>query len=1226
MKKQMGILISSLFVLGFSFLLVNNLKGGDEVVRDKKIIVELKDVNGDDLESRNKVEEVFKRELQSVVGLNYRITSNLKCASNILFIDVDSKDVSKIEALALVENVKEAKTYAFNYENITGYNPTYDFAAPDKNYSKITMNIDEDSKDGENTIIAVLDDSFEIDHEAFDEIKEAEVRYSKDDIKNILKSDGFVATEAKYKNNKVPFYYSYATKNTDLTYKRNYYYHGTNVAGIAASNSQYYEGISKNAQLALMKVSDASGNLTSDTAILNALNDCATLDVDAINMSFGLGIVDFDFVNDLYQSVFDKLNQKGIAINFAAGNDGRDQYSLKSIANLQTSSSETSILGGYLLDDNTTSVASIYNKDDYKISTSICTLDGQIIKVNNVAYYTIKSFSYLIPEDNEQVELDYVVVPKYGRENDYQNIDVNNKIALISRKMPTDSVDSSFKFVDKITNATKNGAKAIIFYNYEGATNLFKTIDFEDYPILYSEDSVPLVYTNSYYGNLLVNQENKRLIISKELVSEFTSNGSTASLQLKPDIAAPGSDIFGPTSAANKNYEYSEDEYAYYSGTSMATPNYSGAFVNILSNYDISNEEDRITKRKELVARIMSTADPLKQINGAYYSPRLVGAGKVDAKGAYKSNVYLLGNNSNKAKIELKNNDDIKEGNIKFEVKTINESNETKSYSLKLVVEAPEVVGADTSFGTKIENGKYQTSKDILLREVSLGQIQVIPGESKFEVSTTIAEENKKYLNKNFENGTYLEGYLMLTSLDNEEDLSIPYMGYYGDYNKEEPIEPFNFEKDENKVYGSDLLNYYIRNDGYGSSEADYSSMIVFLKNNLNIFQTNAVQTNSKSFTSYGKEIQFDTVNNEIVLDQNGKEGKFVVQQFVNRSVASNTISMINKKTGIDVISHENKVNGYRVDQMHSFLLSEYDKNSAGKLYKSYILDSISTLGYYADRAYSSFDFSNTKQFPNGVEDGLYELKFEYTLVDGSIFTKSYNFRVGRTIDFSDANITSETIIEINNEKYLDLRFSGSDVSKIRVNNIDYEFTEEKTGYYALINLKDFGEYNKSIFIELIDRYGNRKTSYIDITSEFSIVKNGLENDGTVRCTSEKYKNYIRGYLYTLSIENSKGNELTFDEDATITFNLIEGESTEKLKIYVFTGKGLGEEIKYEINGNKITLKTNSNKFVMLYDDSRGFTNEQTMIITGVSVVAISGVALAIMMVIKKNERVNKEK
>ena len=190
MKKRTGILISSLFVLGFSLLLVNNANSGEQVVRDKSIIVELKDVNGTDIESRNEVEKAFKKQLQSVVGLNYRITADIKHVSNILFIDVNSNDVSKIENLSLVSNVKESKTYtidreleSFSYDSYTTQDGKY--TAPDKNYSKEAMNVNSDSNGGKNTFVAILDDSFNLDHEIFKDLS-GDLRYTESQIKNLV--------------------------------------------------------------------------------------------------------------------------------------------------------------------------------------------------------------------------------------------------------------------------------------------------------------------------------------------------------------------------------------------------------------------------------------------------------------------------------------------------------------------------------------------------------------------------------------------------------------------------------------------------------------------------------------------------------------------------------------------------------------------------------------------------------------------------------------------------------------------------------------------------------------------------------------------------------------------------------------------------------------------------------------------------------------------------------
>ena len=44
-----------------------------------------------------------------------------------------------------------------------------------------------------------------------------------------------------------------------------------------------------------------------------------------------------------------------------------------------------------------------------------------------------------------------------------------------------------------------------------------------------------------------------------------------------------------------------------------------------------------------------------------------------------------------------------------------------------------------------------------------------------------------------------------------ETTLNMPFLGFYGDYNSLKPYEDFSFEKDPNKVYESDIMDDYLR-------------------------------------------------------------------------------------------------------------------------------------------------------------------------------------------------------------------------------------------------------------------------------------------------------------------------------------------------------------------------------------------------------------------------------
>ena len=90
-------------------------------------------------------------------------------------------------------------------------------------------------------------------------------------------------------------------------------------------------------------------------------------------------------------------------------------------------------------------------------------------------------------------------------------------------------------------------------------------------------DRIPAWSINRFAYLKLRDNQNKKVILSKNVksdlytggqLSEFSSWGPTAGLQLKPEISAPGGQIY---STLNSNKD-SEKAYGYMSGTSMSTP------------------------------------------------------------------------------------------------------------------------------------------------------------------------------------------------------------------------------------------------------------------------------------------------------------------------------------------------------------------------------------------------------------------------------------------------------------------------------------------------------------------------------------------------------------------------------------------------------------------------------------------------------------------------------
>ena len=108
--------------------------------------------------------------------------------------------------------------------------------------------------------------------------------------------------------------------------------HGTHVAGISAGyavdgeGAVTFSGVAPDAQVIPMKVFDDSGTGAATTTILAALEDAYRLGVDAVNLSLssycGFTVDEDALINDVYN----KLDDAGIMVITAAGNETSSSY------------------------------------------------------------------------------------------------------------------------------------------------------------------------------------------------------------------------------------------------------------------------------------------------------------------------------------------------------------------------------------------------------------------------------------------------------------------------------------------------------------------------------------------------------------------------------------------------------------------------------------------------------------------------------------------------------------------------------------------------------------------------------------------------------------------------------------------------------------------------------------------------------------------------------------
>lgn len=316
---------------------------------------------------------------------------------------------------------------------------------------------------GEGTVVAILDTGCKVDHPAFS-VEPSNVKFTRDNIASIIASGELQGSGSQmnvnsvYVSGKIPFRWNYYGNNADVSHKSSD--HGTHVSGIAAGNGGEIQGVAKDAQLAAMQVFSTTGGASWSTIIL-AVEDCAVLGVDSANLSLGSPCGQESYYDASYAEVFERVTALGVNFAMAAGNDydasmnnawgssdittgtwGMDGYNL-------VSNPDYGVVGSPSTWPASLSVASVKNSKT----------QGYYISVEGVNYgYTENADN---PVKMRQAlggqTVEYVMVPGFGTVEDFAQVNVQGKIALVQR--------GEINFTDKAANAEAAGAVACVVYN-----------------------------------------------------------------------------------------------------------------------------------------------------------------------------------------------------------------------------------------------------------------------------------------------------------------------------------------------------------------------------------------------------------------------------------------------------------------------------------------------------------------------------------------------------------------------------------------------------------------------------------------------------------------------------------------------------------------------------------------------------------------------------------------
>ena len=676
--------------------------------------------------------------IEKTLGSKLDVVRNLTLAANVISANVKFGQIAAVEAVQGVKEVLIETCYAPDVVKTA--------ETSDPNMATSSAQIGSAAAwaagyTGAGSRIAVIDTGSDTDHQAFDvnafhysleniagksgmtleEYAESIDLLDAEEIASVADQLNAPVGAEAYINAKLPFGYNYIDENLDVTHDNDTQgSHGSHVAGIAAANSyvvtddgfvpalsnSYVQGVAPDAQLITMKVFGKAGGAY-DSDYMAAIEDAIILDCDAANLSLGSGNPGMSRnATAEYQAILDSLTKAGIVVAMSAGNSGywaesayNAGYLYADDVSMQTNGSPGSFT-------NSLAVASVENdgKTGYYF-----TVGDQMIVYNEMLEGSNGSYSNQ-PFTTIAGEHEYVFIDGIGTAEEWAAVGsaLEGKVALCAR--------GEISFFEKAQYAVDAGAIATFIYNNQaGVINM----DLTDYT--YTEPCASLTQADGAAvkaastpvtdeeGNVLY--YTGTMTISADMgvgqfnspyytMSTFSSWGVPGSLELKPEITAPGGSIY-----SINGVDVSGKAYEVMSGTSMASPQVAGMAA-LVAQYIRENglvEQTGLTPRQLAQSLLMSTAEPMLADASSYHSILQQGAGLANVGAAVSADSYITmadGSNAGaadgKVKVEL-GDDPARTGSYTatFTINNLTDAEKAFDLGADFFIQAPTSDGVD---------------------------------------------------------------------------------------------------------------------------------------------------------------------------------------------------------------------------------------------------------------------------------------------------------------------------------------------------------------------------------------------------------------------------------------------------------------------------------------------------------------------------------------------------
>ncbi|VYU12933.1 S8 family serine peptidase [Peptoniphilus gorbachii] len=846
----------------------NSLTETQKIVRDKKEFDSKKSKILEDFEKeepsvkvkRDKV--VYFVEFEDKANKNEILQTlnkikNLKVLYeyNIIFkavsVETYPEELDNLKSIKGVKNVERAGKLVPLMENarkLVGVDRASDYL---KSLNAINANLGK-NYDGRGMVIANIDTGMDASHKAMridDEAKNS-LKIKKENLKGPDKEF--------WLSDKVPHSFNYLNggKITTEKYDDGSDYHdphGMHIAGILAANDtdedikahKGIRGIAPNAQLFSYKMySDASDGFAGDETMFHAFEDCIKHDVDVISVSSGF--TGTGLAGEKYWQAIRSLRKAGIPICVATGNyaTSSSSSSWDRYANNSLKMTDTGNVTRTAAHEDAIAVASSRNT---KIEYEGVNIGGKDFRYSQIgAFFDKRNF--------KQDKYKFIYLGQC-QDEDIAGKYLKDKIVVMDRIYTKDLKYSFKKVFDK-------GARGVVVVN---TVSYYNRDDWENIPAMgYEEDEntrVPVFSVSGMDGKLIwdmicgrtpdekedfkaknsdyridmekYNSKKPKVGEEKELSIKFldhkiawedtnvpagsTSWGPRIDLMLKPDVSAPGKNIYSTLNKID-----GVDNYQYMSGTSMAAPVVSASTVLIRPRVKELVKEPVIKARGidvTSLTKIMlqNTSRPMidpttddGKGNYLFASPRQQGSGLINVERALKNNLIVsykvedsVGEMNSYGAVSLK---EIKSDKKDFTINIDNPSDRdiTVKVSSSKVTTDGEVNKKKLDEQYKDEKSKdgIQNIAEIHPTEVkgasiSFAQDEItIPARGSFNLGATLNVGEAKDKDK------FVEAFINFESKEEKENvkdpqpsLSMPVMGFAGDWNKEPIVDKWAWEE-----------------------------------------------------------------------------------------------------------------------------------------------------------------------------------------------------------------------------------------------------------------------------------------------------------------------------------------------------------------------------------------------------------------------------------------------